>query len=592
MVGRVSLFRRWVTARVGDVCEGPVVERGGPAVLCLSLSLVLLPFLTSIGVLLVSVGTAFHAVLDNAKNELLVRAVGHHLVVLGPYSRDGWNHPGPAMYYLLAAPYRLLGSNSASMYAAASLINAAAVAGMLVIARRRGGVPVLLFTTLGLTVVMHALGTDFLRDPWNPYVTVLPFGFFVFLIWELSAGSAWALPLAAFVGSFVIQTHIGYAPLTIPLAIGGAAWFGYMERRGTAARHNVVRPWIIAAVVLGLMWLPPVVGVFLHTPGDLSRAVHYFLRRKATHSLAQGYRVVAEPFSIRPEWIVGPRAPVPFTGEPSFLYRAPAPWLVVPFLLGVWILWRHRVNEATRLALIVGATCALGVLSVAHTIGPVYVYRLRWVWLLGMMAMIVVTWAAWTALVRTAAPRRGPVLLTPLAIGAIVFTGMNMVSAVRSTTPEKALSATLATLYRPLRKALPNRKAPVVLGATDFEASTYAGGIRLWLERDGIPTRVPASPDAAQEAGKWAVYRGGRARAFVSVASGSSFDALVKDPGQRLVSYSGTLSPSRREAIAAELVGLTAQYKAGTLSAADLLARTAKLSRTLGNAVGVFVHGS
>lgn len=588
----MSLFRRWATARGGDVRDGPVVERGSPAVLCLSLSLVLLPFLASIAVLLVSVGTAFHAVSDNAQNELLVRAVGHHLVVLGPYSRDGWNHPGPAMYYLLAAPYRLLGSNSASMYAAASLINAAAVAGMLVIAWRRGGVPVLLFTTLGLTVVMHALGTDFLRDPWNPYVTVLPFGFFVFLIWELSAGSAWALPLAAFVGSFVIQTHIGYAPLTIPLATGGAAWFAYMQRRGTAPRHNVVRPWIIAAVVLGLVWLPPVVGVFLHTPGDLWRAVHYFLRRRATHSLAQGYRVVAEPFSIRPEWIVGPRAPVPFTGEPSFLSRAPAAWLVIPSLLGVWILWRHRINEATRLALIVGGTCALGILSVARTIGPVYVYRLRWAWLLGMMAMIMVVWAAWTALVRASVLRRGSLLLTPLAIGAIVFTGLNMASAVRTTMPEKAQSGTLAKLYPPLRKAIPNRKAPVVLGATDFGASAYAGGIRLWLERDGIPTRVPASPDAAQGAGKWAVYRGGRARAFVSVASGSSFDAVVKDPGQRLVSYSGTLSPGRREAVAAELVALAVQYKAGTLSAADLLARTAKLSRTLGDAVGVFVHRS
>src|SRR4051794_3327532 len=38
--------------------------------------------------------------------ELRVRDVGtSHLPLVGPYSRYGWSHPGPIVFYLLALPY-------------------------------------------------------------------------------------------------------------------------------------------------------------------------------------------------------------------------------------------------------------------------------------------------------------------------------------------------------------------------------------------------------------------------------------------------------------------------------------------------------
>ena len=76
---------------------------------------------------------------DNAANELTVRDVGSHLVLLGPFSRHGWSHPGPAFAYLMAVPYRLFGSDSAAMLVGALLINGVAIATMVVLARRWGG---------------------------------------------------------------------------------------------------------------------------------------------------------------------------------------------------------------------------------------------------------------------------------------------------------------------------------------------------------------------------------------------------------------------------------------------------------------------
>src|SRR4029079_3261676 len=129
-----------------------------------------------------------------------------------------WVAPGPGLYYLLAVPYRLTGSSSGSLAFAALSINALAVLGITLIARRRGGLRLLLLTAVFVLLLMRTLGAQFLRDPWNPYVTVLPFLLVLLAAWSIAWGDRCAIPLAAGVGSFVLQTHVGYA-LVVTVAI-------------------------------------------------------------------------------------------------------------------------------------------------------------------------------------------------------------------------------------------------------------------------------------------------------------------------------------------------------------------------------------
>src|ERR687893_706698 len=112
----------------------------------LGVALAVVPLVVSAAALLVGQGN-YVAIGDLAGTELITRDVGRHLVKLGPYSRDGWHHPGPALYYVLAVPYRLLGSTASALDAGALLVNAGSVVGMAVVARRRGGGP-LVFLTL------------------------------------------------------------------------------------------------------------------------------------------------------------------------------------------------------------------------------------------------------------------------------------------------------------------------------------------------------------------------------------------------------------------------------------------------------------
>jgi hypothetical protein len=73
---------------------------------------------------------------DQAFIEFRVRDVPGDPPLLGVFSRYGWSHPGPALFYLLAVPYRLAGGASESLAAAALAAQVLVVAVTAFLARR------------------------------------------------------------------------------------------------------------------------------------------------------------------------------------------------------------------------------------------------------------------------------------------------------------------------------------------------------------------------------------------------------------------------------------------------------------------------
>ena len=104
-----------------------------------AIALTVLPLVVS-AIALVA-GSTYRPIADDAWIELQIRDIGHHAVLLGPYSRFGWFHPGPLLYYVLWLPYRLAGSSGASLAIAALTLNGLVVVAIAFVARRRGGAP-------------------------------------------------------------------------------------------------------------------------------------------------------------------------------------------------------------------------------------------------------------------------------------------------------------------------------------------------------------------------------------------------------------------------------------------------------------------
>jgi hypothetical protein len=565
------------------------------------MALGLLPLVVSAVTLLVKVGSKLYPPGDIAGTELHVRDVGHHPVLLGLFSRDGWNHPGPILFYLLAVPYRLTGSRSIGLLLGALLINGAAILGMTVIARRRGGTPLMLLTLLGCGLVVRSLNPEFLRSPWNVWITVLPFGLLVLLTWEMIGGSAWALPASAFVASFCIQTHVGYALLAVPLLLLGTSCLVAQSyrRRQAGGRRGVRRDRLLLAAlgaigVLALLWLPPVLQQLTGDHGNLGKIVAYFLDdpgKKAQHTFAEGWRVMSDQFGVHPEWINGHRALTPLSSEPLSLHRAALPFLLLPFLGVGFALWRRRDKNAFWLTATVGLTLGLGVVWIARTLGPVYDYRLGWIWVVTMLAFVATVWGAW----RLLEERVGPIIKRALGAACVValcaITFVNARDAAK--TPNDGYSPQIATLARQTDSALPRGSGEVIVRCSGDEGCIYSVSLLLWLERRGIDARVDIAFGLAGSDSAHRVHRHGHVRAVLDVEISkpfAKFDAAADRPGHRMIAYWGLLPRAERDRLVQTMSTIGAQREAGTLDRVSFFLESLDLTKRLNSpAVGVFL---
>lgn len=557
----------------------------------LAILLTLVPLVLAAVFVVATAGAKYVPTADNALIELNTRDVGRHPVLVGLVSRDGWSHPGPALFYLLAAPYRLMGGASIALPVGAVAINAAAIVGMAVVARRRGGLSLMLLTLLGTGLLLRALGPQFLLDPWNPYIPVLAFGFVVFLTWAMTCGETWALPVAAGVGSFCIQTHVGYLPLVVPLLVWGFAWLAWSLVRARR-RAALARACLVTVAVLVVLWLPPLIDEVLHSPGNLTAIADYFRDSgKSSHTLAEGYRVVGAQFGVTPEWLTGLDPPSPFTGEPSSLRSIPAPLLLIPLAVSAFVLWRRRGPEARRLVATLGLALVLGVLAVAQTLGEVFAYRLRWTWVLAMVAAVVVAWTAWAWVARVA-PRVEKRWLVPLSIGALaVLAVANSVSAVRADPPGEDESARLRALLPAVVANLAAGDGDVIVQGSSFSSTFYSSGLVLALERRHVAVRVDPSVEVAFLEHR--VHRRGKVRQVLTVATNDRFDEFAARSDLRLVGYSGRISPGERQRLAQRASELDRAHGAGELDDFTYYTKRLDVSKRLDPpVVGVFASRS
>ena len=533
----------------------------------------------------IAVGADYHPAGDLADIELHTRDIGHHPVELGQYSRGTWSHPGPALFYAVALPYRLSGSRSIGTNLGALWINGLSVAGILLLVHRRGGRAALWVTAVSLAVLLRGFGPGFLIEPWNPSVTVLPFGLFLFLVWELACGSAWAIPMAAVVGSFCVQTHVGYVPLVLPLLGLGVAW------AGRSARAAVILPLIATVGLLSVLWRPPLVEEIRTDPGNLTSIVDYFRHsHEPRHSLGDGYADLAVQLSAAPEWVTGHLHLTPFTVEPDVATGAPIPVLALPVLAAAVFWWRQRRFTPLRLLAVAAASTALGVVAVAQVRGPLYHYRLGWTRVVAMATAVGAAWALWTAVVERE-PRAERRVLVPLCAVALVLTAATGVPRfARADPPLAGFSHDLAALAPRLLAQLPLGDGAVIFRCDGDEGCIYLAGFVLWFERMGIDALVENPLGVVASGAPHRVFRGGPVRAVLHVSIDAPFFVRAQAPDTTVLASLGQAPTRERARLAAQILALDADYRAGRLGAKDhLFARTA-LSTKMGAGVGVLLE--
>lgn len=492
---------------------------------------------------------------DQAVAELFVRDVGDRAVLVGPYSRFGFYHPGPLMYYLLAGPYRLLGQVHQSLAIGALLIGAISSAAIVALVRRHAGNVPGFWAALVLAVTVRLLvEPGFLRDAWNPYLPLLPFVLYVVLCWAAICGDAWALPVAVLPASLAVQSHVGYLlPVLTTAAVTSLALAQKVHRN--RRRVFVKGGWprrraVVAAATIGiavLVWLPPIIQQMTSSPGNLGVLLSHFRHQPGDSTVAAGLRAVADEMAKLPSYAFGLSAPrralVPQDWPPVMIGLG-----LGLFVAAVAVALRRRHVKLLWLAALTLATAGAGVLAVRHIEGPPFLYITQWTVAIGILG--------WTVIGGSLLPEIGRVLhhcgrLVPLAgtflaTLAVAATLVTAVSTARAETPQTDSSGDVQTLERAVLSNLdesPGGRQQVV--RVDYASTTkrvvvgtsFAGsGVVLALVRDGVDVQL--SPFWELPFGAQMTARVDRATyvATIAYSDGTSPPPL---PGQRLLAVRG-----------------------------------------------------
>jgi hypothetical protein len=338
------------------------------------------------------------------------------MVLVGPYSRFGWNHPGPAYFYALAPFYWLFGADGRAVTAGAIILGLLAAGSILVFARRRGGPGLMLGTGLVIALLVWHLD-EAAWSGWTPYVTILPAAAFVVAAWSLACADRWALPVAVVTGSFVIQTHIQYLPLIVGVGVAALVVCAARLTQGLES----LRSWrIAAAIAVGLfvmIWIPPTIDTVRHDPSNLDRLTDF--REDPgpheRHTAGEGWTAATRGLG---GFLDGPADRPAADVAPQHGTWASLITVGAAAAAGALAVLRRRWDVLVLLGLLVVAF-ASSVYAVAQVVGPLFTYLVTWTSVLSLMALVAVVAAVVPEFERACITR--PIAAVATALGLAVM---------------------------------------------------------------------------------------------------------------------------------------------------------------------------
>ena len=408
----------------------------------------------------------WYPTVDDAQTELRVRDVwtenppltglGGRIGVFGP---DQGSHPGPLSFWSLSIFYRLLGADSWALQAATAALHVIAMGLALWMARRRGGLPLLVGVAAVLAVLAQAYGAYALTTPWNPYMPMLWWFLFVLGVWSLLCGDLAVLPVAVFAGSFCMQTHISYLGLVSALAglstLAVGAWLFIRWRDREARRRCLVL--IGLGVALGaVLWFPPVAEQITKSQGGNfgEIAEHFSDPPEEPLGLGEGLDLVLanlDPWDLLTEPAIDDR---PFLGGPT----GPGVLLLAAWAAAVLVAGWLRHRTLLRLHLLLAGVLVVAVVSTSRIFGAPWTYLALWTWSICALLVLATAWSACALVARLAPEASRPRLAKGVLVGAaalfVASTTRSTIDASDAEVFQPELSQAAATLVPQTVEAL------------------------------------------------------------------------------------------------------------------------------------------
>jgi hypothetical protein len=463
---------------------------------------------------------------DNALIELRSRDVltGHH-PWLGTWSSASIssgidvNHPGPLLFDLVALPVRVLGG-AAGIAVAIAVLQITVVWLVGWVTWRTGGATAAVVAQTITAVLVWTLGSELLYDPWQPNVLVLPFWLFMCVVWAITADVVVMLPLAVGVGSFVMQTHLGYL-FIVPILLAFAVTMAMLRRRdrGPGRFRDLRRPLALSLGVAAVLWVQPLwEQLFGPGRGNISRIViagtvggdDFVPVESSSTGVSTGLRVLGSVLALPPWW-----------GRPGFDSAIPpSPWIegpdgrvldtsglrtLGPSIVGLVILvvlvalaWRRvrrvgssRLDAGFRVLAVAGAVATVTVIITPIDTLGLSPHKVRWLWVIGAFAtyMLVMAVVAGLRDERRLPSLAGLAALSLVAVVATIPTHVNRSGPVGLA----ATNASVTEIRRQVADYVAAGTAPPSIvfdaGGIGF-AEPYTAPVKAELLRRGVDVSV------------------------------------------------------------------------------------------------------
>jgi hypothetical protein len=326
---------------------------------------------------------------DAATLELATLHASRGAQFVGPYSRFGWNHPGPLMFYLATPIYVAFGRNGPALNIFALLANATIMIAIVLSAWKLRGFTFAFLVAALLSVYILVAVPHLPTNEWNPVLPILPLVLLSLISVRMALGAVHLLPVFVFVASAVAQTHIGFIPEVAALCI--YITFSIRKRSlGTPASFIARQHWErvkrLTFAVLVVCWALPLSEAAFNHGGNIWQLLAFWEPKHfGQHRWAIAIATVLRGMGYLP-LALARTAHVPVSVVPDFALMSVG---IAQTLLLIWILRvsrRQRDEVAIVFATTVLIQIAVAVIAVRAIRGEIYDYLVIWTSALGLTA--------------------------------------------------------------------------------------------------------------------------------------------------------------------------------------------------------------
>ncbi len=422
---------------------------------------------------------------DTAVIESFTLYASRAQLLVGPYSRYGWHHPGPLYFYLLAPVYTLAGSSTPGLSAGALLINLASIVVLAWVLVRTAGGWLTVAVTASMAVYVWRLA-PLLVSPWNPLVVVLPLAALTVIAAAVASGDHGLAPLGVALASFVMQTHLGVVPtaLAVSAVLALATWHAAREAIPRSRRAA-----IIAVAVAAVLWAVPLSEQVSASPGNMTALWRFF------STPDRGHQTMATTYAAWSDMVTGIARPdfhiaggSPFRRSRWRPARTVAGCEVAALTAIALIARRRRRQFEAAWASVLLLALAIAFAAVTRIHDEIIDHEVFWISALGALAAatIVAAAAAWWS----EAPKRLGVCAAVGACALAAYVGFGELSAVtkRTIDPDPARRAAAVIGDALERRVRSTGVRPLI--QIDQDEWPVAAGALLHLQRSRLAFAV------------------------------------------------------------------------------------------------------